>query len=191
MNKPSPGTGEARLFCRLSLMLAATIFLAAGHSFAATDLDNVEINGFRLGMKIDEVKKIHPDMVVKEIRPEGGILIGFKANIGNVALSFTTAELGYSLFYIQKVRLYPSKQDSYQIFSRFLKKYGKPDYSGRQMFHIHACWGRCYGQTRRLEFRMKISGVANRPFPMTLTLSDPTIEQKNRRLFAQKLKAGK
>jgi hypothetical protein len=159
----------------------------AGHSFAASNLEKIDIDGFRLGMTMDEVQKAHPDIVAKEIKPDGGVLIGYRVNIGEVALSFTTAELGYSLFNIQKVRFYPSKQNTFPIFSKYIKKYGTPDYSGRQMFHIQACWGRCYGKNRRLEFRMKISGVANQPFPMTLTLSDPKIEGENRRLFLKKI----
>lgn len=179
---------KAGLLCCMSLMFAIIFVLAPKHSFAAAaaDLGNVDINGFRLGMTIDEVKKTNPDMVVKEIKPDGKILIGYKAHIGEIALYFTSAELGHYLFNIQKIRIYPAKQNAYPIFRQYIKKYGKPDYSGRQMFHIQACWGRCFGNNRKLEFRMKISSATNQSYPMTLTLSDPKIERENRSLFLKK-----
>ena len=89
------------------------------------------------------------------------------------------------------VNVYADKPNPYPIFEKFVKKYGKPDYEGRKMFHIHACWGKCFGDYKRLEFTIKISGMGSKPYPMSLVLTDPVLEKKNRKLFFKNKDSGK
>ena len=158
-------------------------------SFAETDLTSVDIEGFRLGMTMDEVKKAYPKIRFREIKPDGKNIMGYNAATKGVSLSFTNKELGSVIFSIQKAEMHSNKQDSFPVFQKLKEKYGPPDYSGRQMFSIQACWGRCFGDYQRLEFRMKTGSLRGKNFPMTLTLSDPEVSKQNRRMFLKAEKA--
>jgi len=174
-----------------AMILAGFFVFCATPAFAVKDVSSVDINGFRLGMTLKQVKDKYPDFTAREVKPDNKLTIGYSGRVGKVTLDFTSKDLGQRLFNIRLTEVYASKRDPYPIFEKFKAKYGTPDYGGRQMFHIQACWGKCFGKHQKLEFRIKIGGMAGKPFPMSLTLSDGELESKNRRLFFRKKAAAK
>ncbi len=174
-----------------ALILVSVFVFCASPAFAEKDVSSVDINGFRLGMTLKQVKDKYPDFAVQEVKPDNKLTIGYSGRVGKVTLDFTSKELGQKLFNIRLTEIYASKRDPYPIFEKFKAKYGMPDYAGRQMFHIQACWGKCFGKHKKLEFRIKVGGMVGKPFPMSLTLSDGELEKKNRRLFFRKRAAAK
>ncbi len=180
---------DAGWVLKLLKRLFIIVVLVAAPANAETDVTQLDIDGYRLGMTIEDVKKIHSDLKVDPVMPDGKTMIGYKARVGSTVLNFTTEEFGSELFNIQQVTMFRSKPDVKAVYDGMIERYGRPDYSGRQMFHVQACWGKCFGKNKRLEFRIKIENVVNKPYPMTLTLSDPTIERKNRRAFFKEMES--
>ena len=168
----------------VSLTLAAV--LAAGPAWGETDVLSMDIQGFRLGMTPDEaMKAAKGELKITPVVVEG-ITMGHTARKNELQLYFTCDELGKRLFRVQLVRMYPTRQDPIPIFESYIARYGAPDYSGRQMMSVQACWGKCFGAHPKLEFRMKVMNLADRPYPMTLTLSDEEVEADNRSEFNRK-----
>lgn len=168
----------------VSLTLAAV--LAAGPAWGDTDVRSMDIEGFRLGMTTEEATKVAGGELKLTPVAVKGAPMGYTARKNELQLYFTCDELGKRLFRVQLVRMYPTRQDPIPIFESYVARYGTPDYSGRQMMSVQACWGKCFGAHPKLEFRMKIMNAADRPYPMTLTLSDEEVEAANRREFNRK-----
>ncbi len=151
--------------------------------FAGTDLTNADIDGFRLGQTLEEVKTLHPKMRIKEIKPDGDMIMGYLSSVNGVALSFASDKFGKVLFSIQKVVMYREKPNVEVVYGPILKKYGTPDYGGRQMLHVASCWGKCFGNHTSLEFKLKVMSMGKGGYPMSLTLVDKELQTKNRRMF--------
>jgi hypothetical protein len=90
--------------------------------------------------------------------------------------------LGAKLFFAKRIEMFPEKPDTKKLYDAMVAKYGSPDYSGRDMWRVHAAWGKPMGMSRRLIFEVKISGPVKSMFPMTLTLEDPRMESDNHKL---------
>jgi len=172
--------------CRvLALLSASLIFSGAALSGEPADVTGFDIEGFKLGMTLEEVQEKFPDFSFREVKRKGGV-VGYEGKFNEITASFTSEKLGKKLFRILLMRIFKKKPDPYPIYMEYVKKYGRPDFSGRQMMSINACWGRCYGDEKRLEFSMTVVGFGAKPFPMTLTLEDPLLGKKNRELFKTK-----
>ncbi|MDH5637155.1 MAG: hypothetical protein OEZ04_01540 [Nitrospinota bacterium] len=184
-----PRRGYWKLGAALVVMFL-TAPVTPGHGAEATDVDKLDIDGFRLGMTVEEAAEKWPDLKIREVVREKAH-VGFQAHRSEVHVSFTSKELGSKVFQVQLVRVFHEKPNSFPIYQRLKRKYGRPDYGGRQMMNINACWGKCYGDNKRLEFSMSIVGFGNKPFPMTLTLSDRRLEKENYNLFKARAKAKK
>ncbi|MDH5756344.1 MAG: hypothetical protein OEZ55_06735 [Nitrospinota bacterium] len=167
--------------------LLAIMLCPVSATAEATDVEKLDVDGFRLGMTMEEVKEKWPDLKIKEV-VRSKVHVGYQAHRGEVHVSFSSKDLGSKIFHVQLMRIYKDKPDSYPIYMEFVNKYGRPDFGGRQMMNINACWGNCYGSNKKLEFSMTVVGFGNKPFPMTLTLTDPVLEKANHDLFKQLIK---
>jgi hypothetical protein len=175
-----------RVIAYIALVGSTFLLVSTSPLSATTNVLELDIQGFRLGQTVEEIKTRYPSIKIDEIKPDKKSIMGYRAKISEVHMYFTSDALGKKLFRIQLLRIFPTKQDPDPIFKKFVERYGRPDYSGRQMLHIQACWGKCIGDQPRLEFRIKISNIGLQPYPMTLTLSNPKIEKENRRLYLEK-----
>ena len=175
---------------KVSPLLLAAIVMAPSWALAVTDVDKLELEGFKLGMTVDEVKAARPEVEVREV-VRGDVHVGYEAHLDQTHISFTSKELGSKIFQVQLIKIYKDKPDPFPIYSEYVKHYGRPDFGGRQMMSVQACWGRCYGSYKRLEFSMSVVGFGNKPFPMTMTLKDPQLEKANHALFRETLEKTK
>ena len=164
------------------LLIALISFLGAKTAFAFHDVTKFDIQGFRLGMTVDEVKKKKPDLeITKAVLPSGEV-VGYYALYKKLLLRFTSDKKGAWLFFIVKYDMYRKTPDPYPIFTALTRKYGMPDYSGRDMWNIHACWGKCFGNHKQLKFTLKIAGIKG-GFPLNVTLQDPGEDSINWQYF--------
>lgn len=164
------------------LLIAFIFLLGAGVAAAERDISNFDIQGFKLGMTMEQVREKAPGIEFKEARLPEGDLVGYYAFHDKLLFKFTTPEEGSELFFIVKYRVFKTKPDSYPIFMALTRKYGTPDYSGRDMWNIQACWGKCYGKHMRLHWSLKIAGIKS-GFPMNITLMDLTKEDSDWMFF--------
>lgn len=172
--------------------LAVTaFFMSISVAHAETDVYKLDISGFKLGMTIEEARQISPELKIREIRPDGKTLIGYQGKVANMNLFFARDEMNNALFTIQYTRIYDEVPDPKPIYLSYVEQYGRPDYSGREMFHVHSCWGKCFGEHPKMEFRLMISSVMKSVYPMTLTLSDPGVDLKNRHFYLDESRAAK
>jgi len=160
-------------------MLLAVALLSACEDAKRADVSKMDIEGFRLGMTLQEVKEKWPDVKVQEVK-DSGLTVGYEGHKDNIQLTFASDKFSNALFFIRLTRTFPQKPDSYPIYMEYVKKYGPPDYSGRQVMSMNACWGKCFGENKKLEFVMGIVAFPNKPYPMTLTLSDLSVGAANR-----------
>lgn len=172
-------------------LAVAALFVSGSAVYAETDVYKLDINGFRLGMTIEEARQVSPELKIREIRPDGKTLIGYQGKVANVNLFFAKDELDKALFTIQYTKIYEDAPDPKPIYMSYVDRYGRPDFSGREMFHVHSCWGKCFGEHPKMEFRLKISSPVKSVYPMTLILSDPGIDLKNRHLYLDESRAAK
>lgn len=169
---------------------ALLFFLTSLPATAATDLTTLDIDGFTLGMTVSQAKEKFPGLAIKEVK-RGGVQIGFEARRGDVHVSFSSPAMGEAIFQVQQIKIYRDKPDPYPVYMEYVKKYGRPDYGGRQMMSVSACWGVCYGDNKKLEFSMTIVGFGEKPFPATLTLSDPKLDRANYNKYKEELEKKK
>jgi hypothetical protein len=166
---------------------ALAAFCAAALLFSCvepkrTDVEKLDIEGFKLGMTLKEAKEKWAGLKVMDVK-DSGMVVGYEGQLGEIHLTFASEKFGTALFRIQLVRIYPDKPDPIPVYMEFVKKYGKPDFAGRQMLSVNACWGKCYGDNKKMEFVMGVVSFPNKPFPMALTLSDQSMENENRKYF--------
>lgn len=158
-------------------LLAAAVLFSITPAFAESDVSKFTINGLRLGMTVGEVREKMPDLALEEARLADGRVVGLMAFPDRLVLRFAGDEKGEQrLFHILRYRVFKGSPDPYPLFMALVKKYGYPDYTGRDMWRIKACWGKCYGEHKKLEFTLKIAGIKD-GFPMNVGLIDPAMEE--------------
>lgn len=145
-----------------------------------TDVTNFTLEGFKLGMTVEEAGKAVPSAKIGEVKAEDGASLGFKGISGNVSLRFTSRDLGGKLYFIQRLEFFPEKPDTKKLYDDLVKVYGTPDYSGRDMWRVHSSWGKPVGNSKHLIFEVRISGQGM--LPMTVTLQDPMLGSENQKL---------
>lgn len=184
MSASTPRITFSKLF-KASRHAALAAFVALGSGCAAntvksTDVTQFTLEGFRLGMTAEEATKAVPGAKIDEVKAKDGASLGFKGLSGNVSLRFTSRELGGKLYFIQRLEFFPEKPDTQKLYSDLVKRYGEPDYSGRDMWRVHSSWGKPVGNQKHLIFEVRISGAGM--LPMTLTLQDPMLGSENQKL---------
>ncbi|MBI4665065.1 MAG: hypothetical protein HY751_01510 [Nitrospinae bacterium] len=137
-----------------------------------------EIEGLRLGMTLEQVKSVKPALKYEELHREGDALTAIRGEGGGLHLRFTGPSNGSLLYYIEKREIFKDPPDPFMIFQKLVQKYGRPDYSGRDMWRAHAVWGKPVGKIRRLQFELTIAGKGD-SFPFILFLYDPITEARN------------
>jgi hypothetical protein len=163
--------------------LAALVALGsacAANTVKSVDVTGFTLEGFKLGMTVEEAAKAVPTAKIDEVKAKDGVSLGFKGLSGNVSLRFTSHELGGKLYFIQRLEFFPEKPDTQKIYADLMKQYGEPDYSGRDMWRVHAAWGKPVGNAKHLIFEVRISGTGM--LPMTITLQDPMQGAENQKL---------
>lgn len=131
-------------------------------------------------MTVEEAVKAVPSAKIDEVKAKDGASLGFKGLSGNVSLRFTSRDLGGRLYFIQRLEFFPEKPDTRKLYDGLMKKYGTPDYSGRDMWRVHASWGKPVGNAKHLIFEVRIAGRGM--LPMTITLQDPMLGSENQKL---------
>lgn len=159
--------------------------LALSSSCAVTgtpsaDVTQFTLEGFKLAMTAEEAIKAVPSAKIEEVKAKDGASLGFKGISGNVSLRFTSRDLGGKLYFIQRLEFFPEKPDTKKLYDDLVKIYGTPDYSGRDMWRVHASWGKPIGNQKHLIFEVRIAGQGM--LPMTVTLQDPMLGSENQKL---------
>ncbi|MBF0291524.1 MAG: hypothetical protein HQK86_05140 [Nitrospinae bacterium] len=145
-----------------------------------TDVTNFTLEGFKLGMTVEEAAKAVPSAKIEEVKAKDGASLGFKGLSANVSLRFTSRDLGGKLYFIQRLEFFPEKPDTKKLYDDLVKIYGTPDYSGRDIWRVHASWGKPVGNSKHLIFEVRIAGQGM--LPMTVTLQDPMLGSENQKL---------
>jgi hypothetical protein len=158
----------------------ALLAACAANSVKSVDVTGFVLEGFKLGMTVEEAAKAMPGAKIDEVKAKDGVSLGFKGLSGNVSLRFTSRELGGKLYFIQRLEYFPEKPDTAKLYADLMKKYGEPDYSGRDMWRVHAAWGKPVGNSKHLIFEVRIAGTGM--LPMTITLQDPMLGSENQKL---------
>lgn len=156
----------------------------AANVVKSTDVTGFTLEGFKLGMTPDEAQKAAPGAKIDEVKAKDGASLGFKGLSGNVSLRFASRELGSKLYFIQMVEYFSEKPDTKKLYDDLVKKYGEPDYSGRDMWRVHASWGKPVGNDKHLIFEVRIAGAGM--LPMTITLQDPMLGSENNRMASKR-----
>ncbi len=147
------------------------------------DVRSMAIDGFRLGMTLEEVRAISPWIKTVAVTPAPGRVIGYRSTINDLTLHFTADNLGKELFRIEQVKSYTDLPDPVALLKALVAVYGPPSQTGRDMTTTHSCWGRCYGEHPRLLYQLKIFNMVKGPYPSSLLLRDPAIENSNREAY--------
>jgi hypothetical protein len=159
--------------------------LALGPACAANTVKSVDVTGFtlegfKLGMTVEAAAKAVPGAKIDEVKARDGASLGFKGLSGNVSLRFTSRELGSRLYFIQRLEYFSEPPDTRKLYAGLMKRYGEPDYSGRDMWRVHASWGKPVGNAKHLIFEARIAGTGM--LPMTITLQDPMLGSENQKM---------
>ena len=158
-----------------AILIFAVLLFITGKAFGEADVSKFEIFGYRLGMTVDEVRKKNPKIDIREAKLDDGKVVGYQAYYKKLMFRFSSKEEGARLFHIVYYELYRTKPDPYPIVGAYMHRYGMPDSTGRDMWNINVCWGKCYGKNPRMELKMKISGIKG-GFPLNLSLLNPAEE---------------
>ena len=161
----------------LALALSASCAVSGTPS---TDVTQFTLEGFKLAMTVEEAGKAVPSAKIEEVKAKDGASLGFKGLSGNVSLRFTSRDLGGKLYFIQRLEFFPEKPDTKKLYDELVKIYGTPDYSGRDIWRVHASWGKPIGNSKHLIFEVRIAGQGM--LPMTITLQDPMLGSENQKL---------
>jgi hypothetical protein len=162
-NNPKPGvwreTGlfhsakKEQLYMKILRGCVATIVLNlmffTGSVLASTTVENFDIKGIKLGMSVEDVKSVFPQMSIEQISPgEVGmaeILTKYFLHSGMMQASIVKEKYGSGTFSVSYTE-FVKKVDPSMFLTGFkndlVAKYGKPQYEnldrGQNYF---ACWG--------------------------------------------------
>ncbi|MBF0170962.1 MAG: hypothetical protein HQK87_07740 [Nitrospinae bacterium] len=171
---------------RSILAVLLTLCFPAGALAGEVDVRSFAIDGFRLGMTLDEARELNPWIKTVAVTPDPGMIVGYRATINDVTILFTGDALGKKAFFIERVKNYADLPDPVALLAELAETYGPPSQTGRDMTTTHSCWGRCYGDSPRLLYQLKMFGMLRGPFPASLLLRDPAVESANKQAYRQR-----
>jgi len=132
------------------VIISLLLFLdKASYAQSFGKVQNYDINGLKLGMRLDEIITLYHINNIKTIRDQYGIISGYevrkidKNNKDILLLNFTGEKRLYRVHHSSFQEQY--RYRSQELFEALMIKYGKPWTENRESLNpkktIYACWG--------------------------------------------------